>query len=290
MVYKDNRNWGIYNEKLVKRGEFYLSFEFLDNWNHELAVMNRGKKGRPFEYPETFAQFSGLLYEFFHLPYRQLEGCLRKLSSFIPELKVADYSTLWHRITKLIMELPTSDKEIVVAIDSTGMKVTNRGEWMRIKHRGCKRRGWVKVHITVDVETKELLAIEITDERTTDHEMLEPLLRDINLKDVLGDGAYDTKEAFEFLVRKGVDPPGIKIRENASRKGLSDRAFAVREFQDLGYDKWKKKHGYGRRWASEGFFSAVKRCFGETVRATSVEGMMLEVRRKFMLYNLLLSR
>jgi len=31
-----------------------------------------------------------------------------------------------------------------------------------------------------------------------------------------------------------------------------------------------------------GFFSAVKRCFGETGRATSVEGMLREVEKKFL--------
>ena len=77
--------------------------------------------------------------------------------------------------------------------------------------------------------------------------MLEPLLKDINVKDALLDCAYDTEDAFKFFKRKGVGPPGIKIRENASRKELSDRAFAVREFQNLGHDSWKEKHGYGRR-------------------------------------------
>ena len=66
-----------------------------------------------------------------------------------------------------------------------------------------------------------------------------------------------------------------------TQKGLSDRAFAVREFQNLRYDGWKEKHGYGRRCVV-GFFSAVKRCFGETVRATSVEGMFREVEKKFL--------
>lgn len=289
MVYKDNRNWGIYNEKLVKRGEFYLSFEFLENWDQELAIMNHRKRGKPFGYPEAFVQFSGLLHEFFHLPYRQLEGVLQGLEKSIPRLKAADYSTLWCRIANLRIELPKNKRGQIVAVDSTGIKVTNRGDWMRKRWWRKERKGWIKAHIAVDVETKELLAIDITDERTTDHEILKPLLKDINVKDVLADGAYDTYDTFKFMKRKGVDPPGIKIRENASRKGLSHRAFAVREFQDIGYDRWKKKHGYGQRWAAEGVFSAVKRCFGETVRATSVEGMMLEVKRKFMFYNLLLS-
>ena len=178
--------------------------EFLDSWDKELKKMNQGKRGRPFEYPEIFVQFSALWYTFFHLPYRQLEGALRRLSSFIPELKVADYTTLWHRITKLAIEVPKVDEKVVVAVDSTGIKVTNRGEWMRKKWWRKERRGWIKVHIAVDVETKELLAIEVTDERITDHEMLEPLLEDINIKDALLDRAYDTEDAFKFFKRRGI--------------------------------------------------------------------------------------
>ncbi len=76
MTYEDNRNWPAYNERLVKRGWFYLSTDFLKNWNKELKGMNRGKNGRPYMYPETFIQFCGLLYMFLHLAYRQLEGYL----------------------------------------------------------------------------------------------------------------------------------------------------------------------------------------------------------------------
>ena len=41
------------------------------------------------------------------------------------------------------------------------------------------------------------------------------------------------------------------------------------------------------RWISEGYFSAVKRIFGENMRATSAEGMIQEVRMKFLFYNIL---
>jgi hypothetical protein len=44
------------------------------------------------------------------------------------------------------------------------MKVSNRGEWLREKWK--TRKGWIKVHFVVDVKTKKLLALEITDERT----------------------------------------------------------------------------------------------------------------------------
>jgi hypothetical protein len=294
MVYVDNRDWSKYNETLVLRGDFYLDFGFLESWNEELSLMNEGKRGRPFLYPEGFVLFSGAFYEFFHLPFRQLEGVLRKLSKYVPGLKAADYTTLWHRINSLVLTVPCYSREpLVVAVDSTGLKVTNRGDWLRKKHgyngKDSKRRGWLKVHIAVDTATKKLLSIEITDERTTDHEMLEPLVQDLALKELLGDGGYDTREAFKFLKEhKGLDPLGIRIRDNASRNGLSDRSFAVREYQTLGYDEWKNKHCYGLRWAVEGVFSAVKRGFGETMRATSIQGMKKEATRKFILYNMLL--
>jgi len=76
------------------------------------------------------------------------------------------------------------------------------------------------VHIAVDVETKELPPLTDDQWRATDHEMLEPLLKDINRKDALSDGAHDTEDTFKFFKRKGVDPPGIKIREKCIGKEI----------------------------------------------------------------------
>ena len=134
------------------------------------------------------------------------------------------------------------------------------------------------------------MALEITDESVGDSKMFKPLLDKIeNIKDVLADGAYDTNDNFDYLDERGVGPPGIKIRDNAViNDEFPARANAVKERQKLGYEKWAKKHEYGKRWASEGLFSGVKRIFGETVRATTVDGMIQEVKMKFLLYNLLL--
>lgn len=289
--YPPKEGWAAYNQKLVKRGELYFNLEFLKDLKKVLKKQNKKKRGRPYDYPDSLIQFCAIVYHFFHLPYRQVEGLLVRLSKLMPELPTPDYCTPCRRFRKLGLEFPLLDSRepVVVAVDSSGIKVTNRGEWMREKHRG-KRRGWVKVHIAVDVKTKRLVALEVSDEKTGDCEMFKPLLNPVKkLKDVLADGAYDTKDCFEYLMtERGLDPPGIKVRENASRKGLTDRAFAVREFKAVGYDRWKKRHGYGRRWASEGFFSCVKRIFGESVRATTTDGMFREVRMKFMLYNMLL--
>lgn len=68
----------------------------------------------------------------------------------------------------------TESGYIIVAIDLTGMKVTNRRDWMREKWK--KRRGWVKVHIIVDVNTKELLGFVVTDERVGDSKEFKDLI------------------------------------------------------------------------------------------------------------------
>jgi hypothetical protein len=71
----------------------------------------------------------------FRVPYRQLEGILEKLSQYIEGLTSADYITLWRRIRATEIEIALqenrNDPDVIVAIDATGMKVTNRGEWMR---------------------------------------------------------------------------------------------------------------------------------------------------------------
>jgi hypothetical protein len=288
MSYVDNRNWKEVNAQLVRRGEFYLDLECVKNWQRELKQMNRKKSGAPYKYPNTFILFASVIYSFFHMPYRQLEGFIDKLGTYIPGLIAADYTTLHRRISKLALQIPIPDEDVVVAVDSTGIKVTNRGDWMREKH-GKVRRGWLKVHIAVDVESKKLLSIEVTNETTGDSEVLRPLLKDLNIKDGLMDGAYDTKDAFNFLKEKGVDCPGIKIRENAVvGDEPSPRSNAVLDFKKNGYNGWKQMHQYGRRWEVEGYFSSVKRIFGETVRASSIIGMISEIKRLFILYNIII--
>ena len=115
----------IYDIRLILKT--YDSTDFLTNWDKELKAMNKGKNGRPYIYPNTFIEFCSLIYAFLHLPCHQLEGYLSALSGLIPGLRSADYTTLWERIVKLERDIPIPENNIAVAVDSTGIKVTNRG-------------------------------------------------------------------------------------------------------------------------------------------------------------------
>ena len=156
------------------------------------------------------------------------------------------------RLKKLNIQLPSDlGGDLIVAIDSTGMKVTNRGEWIR--HKWKTRKSWIKVHIAVDTRTKKLLALEITDERTGDGKMLKPLVEQVKdrggkISRVYGDGGYDSKENFNYLAGNDIEPV-IKTRKDASTqaRGSPSRARMVREVRKLGYEGWRDKYKYGYR-------------------------------------------
>jgi len=74
--------------------------------------------------------------------------------------------------TALYPKQKENNEDFVIAVDSSGVKVANRGEWIR--HKWKVRRGWIKVYIAVDVKTKEVVSIEVTDESVGDGEMLPP--------------------------------------------------------------------------------------------------------------------
>jgi hypothetical protein len=147
-------NWNKYNESLVRRGEILLDFDGIDNWTIELEKMNKYKKGRKFVYPDSFIRSFGYMKAFFHLPYRQTEGVVREhTSDTLPS--IPDYSRVCRRINKLNIKI-CDDKSIinndnfVIAIAATGIKVTNRGEWIR--HKWNIKRGYLKIHVAVDIK------------------------------------------------------------------------------------------------------------------------------------------
>jgi hypothetical protein len=126
--------------------------------------------GRKFDLPWTSLEFLNLVHMIFGLPYRQTEGFLRKLSDFIPQIKPADYTTIWRRGSKLDIKqadtISARNESVIIAVDSSGITVTNRGEWMREKWK--IHRGWIKVHLAVNVETKEIVGIEVSGETLSD--------------------------------------------------------------------------------------------------------------------------
>lgn len=295
-------NWSEYNESLVKRGEMLFDSGFLQNWRAELKKMNKGKEGPHYRYPNSLISLLATVHVYL-LPYRQLEGFLRMMSIHIKKLKevVPDFTTIWWRVARMKINLdpkinPEKD-DIVIAVDSTGIKVTNRGEWILDKWKKKRRirKGFIKIHVAVDTKTKKIVSMSVTKEDVHDGKMLKELVDDVSknydIKKVLADGGYDSKDNFRQLDEMKVIP-AIKVRKNSSvnnnAKCIPRKLSVIQQLKDL--NRWKKRHGYGMRWMAESAFSSIKRTFGEHVSSVKWNSIVNELMLKASIYNLFMNK
>ena len=113
-----------------------------------------------------------------------------------PWLSSVDYSSLRRRILSLDLSVYESlkplNEPVVIAVDSTGVRVRKAGGWVERKH-GKKKR-YVKIHLTVDVRTKQVLASLVTTDDTHDSRAFPHLLRraeeHVRVSKAIMDGDY----------------------------------------------------------------------------------------------------
>ncbi|BAI62620.1 hypothetical protein MCP_2548 [Methanocella paludicola SANAE] len=127
--YVDKRDWRSSDQNLVDRGAFFLDHSVLEKWKEGVDMLNEGKYVRQYEFPDGLIYWAAMQHAVLGMPYRQIEGYLKKYFEGTG-LRVPDYTTLFRRIRalKFDLEICLEKKELVVAVDSTGIKVSHRGE------------------------------------------------------------------------------------------------------------------------------------------------------------------
>ncbi len=190
-----------------------FSYDFLDSWDSGLERMNKNKEGRPHPCPDSFILAIGCIRYYFHLPYRQTEGIIKVAGRRSPPNHPC-YEQICKRINQLNIDdgdgWINESEDATIATDGTGIKATNRGQWPRYKWL-VKKKGHIKTHVAVNTKTREILALEVTDEKAHDGKMMcrlvDRMLKQnnaaVNIKTVLEDGAYDRNESFKYLQGKG---------------------------------------------------------------------------------------
>jgi 5,10-methenyltetrahydromethanopterin hydrogenase len=123
------------------------------------------------------------------------------------------------------------------------------------------RRGWIKAVITVDVENKKLLDIEVFEKGDSEPDVFERHIKQLIKKGAIirkacADGAHDKRKLFNALEKYKIEQV-IKIRSNASIKarGSISRAREVKNYKKKSCKDWAKETKYGMRWVTEGKFS-----------------------------------
>ncbi len=106
-------HWPSYNQSLVRRGEILFSYDFLDNWDVDLARMNENKNGKKYKFPDSFVLIVGHIKVYFHLPYRQTEGIIKAtVGKNLPSHPC--YSQICRRINKLDIDINNSIDDVMM--------------------------------------------------------------------------------------------------------------------------------------------------------------------------------
>ena len=168
-----------------------------------------------------------------------------------------------------------------------------RDKW----HIKNNKKGYLKIHVAVNLKTKKILSMKVTDEHVHDSKALPELVdeaiksdKKITIGKLFADGAYDGNDIFQYLGDKGIQPC-IKVRKNSRvrwKKGHILRNLTVlAQRNDL--QRWKDGVSYGQRWIVETVFSCLKRRFGEYVYSVKLQNMIQEMMLKASLYNKMIS-
>lgn len=274
------KNWSVYNEALVQRGNITLYFEesVLEGW-YDAGPVERGGQ---FVYSDVCIESLLMIKTVFKLAYRQTQGFAGSLLRLmgIEGLSVPCYSQINRRAAVLNIEpfkVPASGP-LHITIDSTGVKIFGEGEWKVRKHGYSKRRTWRKLHLGVDPDSGFIHAHTLTENNVDDGSQLELLLDQVAdpVCEVSGDGAYDMEKCWDYLEENtitGIIPP----RENAvywlGEQGeiLKHRRNEILKQIELeGRKQWKLGSGYHRRSLAE----------TAMFRFKTIHGSMLYSRKK----------
>jgi hypothetical protein len=138
--------------------------------------------------------------------------------------------------------------------------------------------------LAVDAQSHDIRAVEMTDHRHGDAEILPDLLAQVPegepIASVTGDGAYDTRSAYAAAAARHAAllvPPRRNGRPWKSQTtGSGERNETLRAVQHLGRRLWKRWSGYHRRSLAETAMSRFKR-LGERLAAHDPTRQVAEV-------------
>ncbi|MCX8164215.1 MAG: transposase [Aquificaceae bacterium] len=134
------------------------------------------KLGRPSKCPRSLILLILFFKYVFRLPYRQAEGFAKALfRDIVVSIPLPNFRTIHYRHNREEFQfdhLPDNPKDLpqdfVIVLDSTSIKLTNRGEWLSKKHGKKRRKGGIKVHVAIDISSGRVLHMKVTDNKTHD--------------------------------------------------------------------------------------------------------------------------
>jgi hypothetical protein len=277
-------NWPEYDAALVRRGSLTVWFteEAVSAW-HAPAT---GERGGQTVYADIAIETGLALRLVLHQPLRQTEGALRSIADLLGvQIRIPDHTTLSRRGggLKVLPQRIDRNEPLHLLIDSTGVKIYGEGEWLDQKHGVRSRRRWRKLHLAVDAETHELVAVELTPDDVGDVSALPDLLDQINdpVGSMTADGAYDGDTVYDEVLHRYpaarviVPPRSTAILTEAGTTQRDDHLRSIEQHGRLG---WQRRSGYGRRSLVETAMYRYQTIIGRRLHARTLPNQQTEAK------------
>lgn len=310
------RNWKEYNTGLKRRGAIVFSLE--EEYIEELYYTGEQKRGGIKKYTARMYEYLLSIKVLLGIGWRQTIGFAEQLLKKLHpqrQLKLPDYAHAARQSGKLKLKIKGINSQIAegmeLAFDSTGVNVYNRSGWHQrkyaeeVKHK--KNDQWKKVHVVLELNSMEIVAVTYTPSQVNDCEEIEALSRQIEgeVASIRADSAYDTEKMYKKGYEWGAKmliPPGrrarmqeeITKRRQEKKVHLEQRDEIIRQIRgyanfDEGLKAWKKSSGYHRRSLVESCMNRIKKTFGFCLQQRTEQGRANEVITKANLLNLMAS-
>jgi Transposase DDE domain len=170
-------------------------------------------------------------------------------------------------------------------VDSTGLKLGGAGEWLVERHGTSRRRSWRKLHLGVDGESGEIVAIELTRKEIDDAAWSGALLDQITdpIASFTADGAYDQDRVYETVAERHPDaavivpPRSTAVPSASAETAPTQRDRHIQEITERSRMGWQKSSGYNLRAKVEAAIGRYKRVIGDALRSRTDETEATEV-------------
>ncbi|MBN2517447.1 MAG: transposase [Candidatus Altiarchaeota archaeon] len=201
-----------------------------------------------------------------------------------------DVTPILHDLLKL-SALPLRSVETQFAVDSSGFRTTQFGEYCREKHKTKQQHRWVKAHIIVGVKTNVITSAGITEEYGADCPQFEPLVKathenGFSLKEVSADKGYVSRDNLALVDELG-GVPYIPFKENS--RGTRTRGSSPiwkKMYYLFQYRNEEFMAHYHKRSNVETVFQMVKAKFGDKLKSKNKVAQENELLCKLIAHNI----
>jgi len=173
-----------------------------------------------------------------------------------------------------------------LAADSTGFSTRRYETWLSLRRDRGVKRGWLKLHVVVALESLAILSLAITRGTRHDSPVLKRLLKPIprGQGDFLADSAYLSRANCSLVAGKGRKP---FIRPKVNTKARSGGSTAWREmvafYRGDGEAFMARYHGRSR---AESVWSVLKGVYGNSLSSKKKGMQVRELHLRTIAYNM----